>query len=99
MFWSYSARLACLGWLGDDEEADMADVDAFIPTREWGPWVCYLRLSTAAEPHEQFLDTDAATRAVFGLWALRVDSAIQHEDSVAAIGDLFPCPSLPTWLT
>ena len=60
---------------------------AFIPARWWEPWVLYLRQLTAAELHQQLLDADAGTRAVFGLWALRVDSAIRHEDSVAAIGN------------
>ena len=52
-----------------------------------GPWVRYLRQLTAVELHHQLVDADARTRAVFGLWALRVDSALQHEDSVAAIGN------------
>ena len=54
-----------------------------------------VRQLTAAELHQQFFDTDAGTRAVFGLWALRVDSPLRHEDSVAAIGNLPPFPSMP----
>ena len=50
-----------------------------------GPWVRYLRQLTVVELHQQFFDAGAGTRAVFGLWAVRVDSALRHEDSVAAI--------------
>ena len=60
---------------------------AFIPARGWGPWVRYLRQLTAVELHQQLFDADAGTRAVFGLWAMRVNSALRHEDSVAAIGN------------
>ena len=58
---------------------------AFIRARGWVPWVRYLRQLTVVEMHQQFFDAGAGTRAVFGLWALRVDSALRHEDSVAAI--------------
>ena len=34
------------------------------------------------------------TRSVFGLWTPSVGLAIQHQDSIAAVGDLPPFPSL-----
>ena len=82
---------------------------AFIPARGWGPWVRYPRpisagvLQTAVSrrprwnsPHLWVVDPECrcSTRSVFGLWALSVDSAIQHQDSIAAVGDLTPFPSL-----
>ena len=57
-----------------------------------------VRQLTAAELHQQFFDTDAGPRAVFDLWALRVDSPLRHENSVAVIGNLSPFPSIPGWL-
>ena len=46
---------------------------AFIRARGWVPWVRYLRQLTSVELHQQIFDADAGTRAVFGLWTLRVD--------------------------
>ena len=69
------------------EDVTRRSYPAFIPARVWGPWVRYPRQLTAAELHQQLFDADPGARAVFGLWALRVDSALRHEDSVGAIGD------------
>ena len=55
----------------------------------------YLRVLTSAELPQQCIDTNSGTRGVIGLWALRVYSALQNEDSVAVTGDLLPSPSLP----
>ena len=94
-FWSHGtcsrAANMCVRWFGgctcSTEDVIRLSYPAVIPARGWGPWVRYLRQLTAAELHQQLFDADPGARAVFGLWALRVDSALRHEDSVGAIGD------------
>ena len=65
----------------------------FIPHREWEPWVRILRLLSTADQRQQFYES--GTQSVFGQWALRVNAAIEYEDSVRIVGDLPPFPSPP----
>ena len=69
------------------EDVTRLSYPPFIRARGWGSWVRYLRQLTAAQLHQRLFDADAETRAVFGLWALRVDSALRREDSIGSIGN------------
>ena len=77
------------------EDVTRVSYPPFIPHREWGPWVRMLRLLSTADQQHQFFDTEPGTQSVFGQWALRVNAAIEYEDSVRIVGDLPPFPSPP----
>lgn len=75
------------------EDVARVSYPAFIPHRQWGDWVRTLRLMTVTELQHQF-DTSAETTCILGRWALRVNNAIEHEDSAVIVGNLptFPLP-------
>ena len=73
------------------EDVARVSYPPFIPHRE----CCIQCLYSTADQQHQFFDTEPGTQSVFGQWALRVNAAIEYEDSVRIVGDWPSFPSLP----